>query len=125
MHVKKNDNVIILAGKDRGKTGKVQRVILKKNRAVVEKLNMVKRHQKPNEKNRTGGIVEKEAPLHASNLALYCEKCGKGVRTHVKFVGEGGDRYASLAEAQASQAESSSHRVRKIRTCVHCDTSFD
>ena len=125
MHVKSNDRVQLLAGKDRGKIGKIQRVILKKNRVVVEKLNMVKRHQKPTEKNRTGGIVDKEAPIHVSNVALYCEKCGKGVRTRVRFVGDGAQLFLMKEEARASFPEGSTQRVRRIRICVHCETSFD
>ncbi|MDY0058481.1 MAG: 50S ribosomal protein L24 [Myxococcota bacterium] len=125
MHVKTNDKVVILAGKDRGKSGKITRVILKKNRVVVEKLNLIKRHQKPNQQNRAGGIVEKEAPLHSSNVALFCATCNKGVRATVRFVGESGEKFRTPAEAQATIPEGSNKRVRKVRTCVHCGQSFD
>ncbi len=126
MHVKKNDNVIILAGKDKGKIGKVLQVITKKDRVLVEKLNMVKRHQRPTEQNRTGGIVEKEAPIHVSNVALYCDYCGKGVRTRIRYLGEGSRRFSTKEEALASYPEDAQERiVRKVRVCVHCDTSFD
>lgn len=66
--IKKNDNVLVLTGKDKGKTGKVLRVLREKNRALVEKINMVKKHMKPNQKNPQGGIIEKEASIHLSNL---------------------------------------------------------
>lgn len=125
MHVKANDNVILLAGKDRGKTGKIKKVILKKNKVVVEKLNMVKRHTRPSQLNRTGGIVDKEAPLHVSNVALFCEKCGKGSRITMRFIGEGTEMYRTRAEAAATLPEGSNKKVRKVRTCVRCGQSFD
>jgi len=67
MHVKKNDQVMVISGANKGKTGRVLRVMLDKNRVVVEGVNMVKRHTKPRQ-NKQGGIVEKEAPIHASNV---------------------------------------------------------
>jgi large subunit ribosomal protein L24 len=67
MHVKKNDQVTVISGASKGKTGRVLRVMLKENRVVVEGVNMVKRHTKPRA-NKQGGIVEKEAPIHASNV---------------------------------------------------------
>ncbi len=73
--IKKNDTVKVIAGKDKGKTGKVLRVVPKKGRAVVEKLNMVKRHLRPSEQARQGGILEREAPIEMSNLMLICTKC--------------------------------------------------
>lgn len=86
-HVKKNDVVQILSGKDKGKTGKVLRVINKHGKVVVEKINMVKRHKKPTGKE-AGGIVEKEAPIPASKVLLYADKVGRGVRTSIKLVGD-------------------------------------
>lgn len=74
-HIKKNDTVMVIAGKDKGKSGKVLRVVPKKDGAIVEKLNMMKRHIKPNQTNRQGGILEKESPIHISNLMLICSKC--------------------------------------------------
>ena len=74
-HVKKDDKVKILAGKDKGKIGKVLKVINKKNRILVENINIVKRHTKPSAKNRQGGIVETEAPIHWTNVMLMCNKC--------------------------------------------------
>lgn len=73
--IKKNDTVMVVTGKDKGKSGKVLRVIYKKDRAIVEKLNMIKRHMKPSQQNRQGGILEKESPIHISNLMLICAKC--------------------------------------------------
>ncbi len=73
--IRKNDTVKVIAGKDKGKTGKVLRVIPKKGRAIVEKLNVVKRHLRPSEQARQGGILEKESPIEMSNLMLICSKC--------------------------------------------------
>jgi large subunit ribosomal protein L24 len=70
MHVRKDDRVIVIAGKEKGKIGKVLRVLPESNRVLIEGLNMVKRHTKPTQQEQQGGIVEKEAPIHASNVAL-------------------------------------------------------
>jgi len=78
--IRKGDTVIVTTGKDKGKTGKVLSVDLEKYRAYVEKLNLVKRHSKPTQQMRQGGIIEKEASIHISNLMLYCEKTQKGSR---------------------------------------------
>lgn len=86
--IRKGDMVQIIAGREKGKTGKVLRVLRGKNRIVIEKLNMVKRHTKPSQANPQGGILEKEAPLHYSNTLLLCPKCNKGVRVGVKAKGE-------------------------------------
>lgn len=85
MMIRSNDTVMVIAGKERGKTGKVLRVLLDRERAIVEKLNLVKRHTRPNAQQRQGGIVEKESSIHLSNLMLYCEKCQKGVRVRNKI----------------------------------------
>ncbi|MCX8021954.1 MAG: 50S ribosomal protein L24 [Syntrophorhabdaceae bacterium] len=87
-HVKKNDLVMVTTGKDRGKTGRVLRIIKKKDRLIVEKVNMVKRHVKPSQKSK-GGIMEKEGPIHVSNVMIYCEKCSKPVRTGIKILEDG------------------------------------
>ncbi len=79
-YIKKNDLVYVIAGKEKKKSGKVLKIIPEKSRVLVEKLNMVKVHQKPTAKNRQGGIIQKEAGIHVSNLLLYCNKCSKGVR---------------------------------------------
>jgi len=73
--IKKEDKVKVISGKDNGKIGKVLRTDNKTNRILVEKINMVKKHMKPNAQNRQGGIVEKEAPIHRSNIMLMCNKC--------------------------------------------------
>lgn len=102
-HIKKNDTVMIIAGKDKGKSGKVMRVIPKSNRAIVEKLNMVKRHLKPNQMNRQGGILEKEAPIHISNLKLVCTKCTGATRVGYKILEDN----------------------RKVRFCKKCNEVID
>ena len=68
MKIKVNDNVVVLAGKDKGKTGRVMKTLRKKDRVVVEGINMIKKHQKPNNANENGGIFEMEAPIHVSNV---------------------------------------------------------
>jgi len=68
MKIKVNDEVVILAGKDKGKTGKVTKTLRKENKVVVEGINMVKKHQKPNQANQNGGIFDMEAPIHVSNV---------------------------------------------------------
>ncbi|MDO8462448.1 MAG: 50S ribosomal protein L24 [Deltaproteobacteria bacterium] len=87
--IRKNDMVMVITGRDKGKTGKVLAILSAKGRALVEKLQIVKRHQKPTQKIRQGGIVEKEASIHLSNLMLYCAKCSKAVRTGVKILKDG------------------------------------
>lgn len=79
-HIRKNDMVQVMAGKDKGKTGEVLRVFPKKNRATVRGLNMVKRHLKPNQQRQQGGIVEKEAPLHLSNIMPLDPEDGRPTR---------------------------------------------
>ncbi len=85
-YIKKNDLVSVIAGKEKGKTGKVLKVLAKNSRVLVEKLNMVKRHQKPTQANPQGGIVQKELGIHCSNLMLLCSKCNKPVRVAKKEV---------------------------------------
>ena len=81
--IRKNDMVIITAGKDRGKKGKVIRVIPEKNAVIVEQANIVKKHRKPTQKNPTGGITDIEAPINISNVLLLDGKTGKGTRFRV------------------------------------------
>jgi large subunit ribosomal protein L24 len=88
-HVKKNDTVMVMAGKEKGKTGKVLRVIPENGRVIVESLNMVKRHTRPNRTNQEGGIMEKEAALAASNVLLVCGSCSKPTRTGVRQLEDG------------------------------------
>lgn len=84
--IKKNDKVIVLAGKDKGKTGKVIRVDRENSRIVVEGINLVKKHLRQRRENEPGGIKEVPSPLHISNVALYCSRCGRGVRFSSKIL---------------------------------------
>src|SRR4051794_24385249 len=86
--IRKGDMVQIIAGREKGKTGKIVRVMPDANRVVVEKLNMIKRNTKPTQKSPQGGIIEKEAPLNYSNVLLLCPKCNCGVRTGRKLEGD-------------------------------------
>lgn len=79
-YIKKGDTVYVISGKEKGKIGKVLRVLKDDNKAIIEKLNIIKRHSRPSGKNPSGGIVEKEAGIHTSNLMLYCTKCSKPSR---------------------------------------------
>ena len=94
MHIKKGDTVYVNAGNDKGKTGKVLSVIPSENRAVVEGVNIVKKHTKPNAKNPQGGIVSQEAPIHVSNLQLIDPKSGKPTRVGYRMDGDKKVRYA-------------------------------
>lgn len=82
--IRKNDMVVKISGEQRGKVGRVLKVLVGENRVLVEKLNMVSRHTKPSAKNRQGGMVQKEAPIHVSNLALIDPKSGKPTRVGIK-----------------------------------------
>ena len=104
MRIKKEDKVMVLAGKDKGKVGKIMRIIRKKDQVLVEKVNMVKRHTKPNPyAQQPGGIVEKEAPLHVSNVALLCDACAKPTRVGYKTTSDG----------------------KKVRFCKKCNEMID
>lgn len=100
--IKKGDMVEVIAGEEKGKRGKVLRIVADKDRAVVEKVNMVKRHMKPTQTSK-GGIVEKEAGLHLSNIGVVCSACDKPVRLKAK-VAEGGS---------------------KVRVCAKCGAGLD
>lgn len=89
MHVHREDTVLILTGKDQGKKGRVIRLFPKADKALVEKINMVKRHTRPNQQLPQGGIMEKEAPIHVSNLQVVCVKCGKATRIAHKTLTDG------------------------------------
>ncbi|MBR2184526.1 MAG: 50S ribosomal protein L24 [Prevotella sp.] len=88
LHIKKDDTVIVLTGRDKGKKGKVQKVLVKEERAIVEGINMVSKSQKPSAKNPQGGIVKQEAPIHISNLSLIDPKSGKATRVSIKHEGK-------------------------------------
>jgi len=102
MHIKKNDTVRVIAGKEKGKTGKVIGVTKEKNRVLIEKINLIKKHQRPDAKGK-GGILEKEAPLHVSNVMLVCSKCNTGVRVGYKTLEDG----------------------KKVRICKKCQELLD
>lgn len=89
LKIKKNDTVVVLAGEDKGKTGKVQKVLVEKQRAIVEGVNMVTKSTKPSAKNPQGGFVKEEAPIHISNLSLIDPKSGKATRVAVKVNEDG------------------------------------
>jgi large subunit ribosomal protein L24 len=103
IHLKKDDKVKVIAGKDKGKVGKVLKVNGKKNRVLVENINVVKRHTKPNAQNRQGGILESEAPIHWSNVMLMCNKCIEPVRVKTKTLDDG----------------------KKVRICRKCSEIID
>lgn len=101
--IKKGDTVQVISGRERGKIGTVLEILLKEERVLIEKLNLVKRHMKPNQKTKQGGIVEKEAPLALSTVMPYCPKCKKGVRVTTKVLKEG----------------------EKIRSCAVCEGTLE
>lgn len=104
MLIKKNDVVVVLQGKDRGKTGKVLKVIPEKRKVIVEKINFIKEFiRRDPSKNVQGGIMEKEAPIHASNVMLFCAECSQGVHVRVKMLEDGS----------------------KTRVCYKCGLSFE
>lgn len=99
LRIKKNDTVMVLTGKDRGKRGKVLSVFPEKQRVIVEGVNLVKRHTRPNQQNQQGGIVSREAPLHISNVNLYCHRCQRGVRFGSRILEDGSKiRYCRKCE---------------------------
>lgn len=104
VHVKKGDTVEVIGGKFRGKRGKVLRVLRDDARAIVEGINLVKRHTKPNPaKGHQGGIVEKASPLPAARLMIVCAKCGEAARVGHRFLGDG----------------------TKVRFCKHCGEQME
>ncbi len=102
--VRKNDTVLVVGGKDRGKRGRVLRVIPDRNRVLVEGVNFIKRHTRPNpQQNIKGGVVEREASLHASNVQIVCPECGAATRIGRQLLDDG----------------------RKVRVCRKCDGAVD
>jgi large subunit ribosomal protein L24 len=87
--IKKNDKVIVISGKEKGKIGTILKLDYEKGRAVVEKVNMVKRHSRPGGKRAQGGIIEKEAPIHISNLMMVCGKCAEPSRMGKRILEDG------------------------------------
>jgi large subunit ribosomal protein L24 len=89
IRIAKGDTVIVIAGDDKGKSGKVLKVFPEKNRLIVEKINFVKRHVRPTQRNTQGGIQEKEAPIHISNVQLVDPKSGEPTRVGIRKSSEG------------------------------------
>lgn len=89
MKIHKNDNVLIIAGKDRGKKGKVRKAMPDKDKVIVEGFNMIKRHSKTKGKTRQAGIIELEAPIHISNVMIICNKCNKPARVGYRALEDG------------------------------------
>ena len=100
MNVKKGDTVQVITGKDKGQTGKVLTVLPKEGKVVVEKVNMVSRHVKARKQGDESGIIQKEAPLYASKVMLFCPKCNRGVRSGRKVEGDKKVRVCKRCGAQ-------------------------
>lgn len=103
MEIRKNDSVMVIAGKERGKTGKVLRVLPEKNAVIIERISIVKRHTKPRGPQQTGGIIENEVAINASNIMMMCDKCNAPVRIGHKELSDG----------------------KKIRICRRCNEALD
>jgi large subunit ribosomal protein L24 len=104
INLRKNDTVQVIAGKDAGKQGKVLKVIREKNRVIVQGVGFTKKHTRPNpQRNIKGGIAEREAPIHASNVMIVCGECGKRTRVGHKVLSDG----------------------RKVRVCRRCEGVLD
>lgn len=106
LHIRKNDTVIVLAGRDKGKTGKVLKVLVDDNRAIVEGVNIVSKSAKPSAKNPQGGIIKQEAPIHISNLSLIDPKSGKATRVSIKHDGKNVIRIAKNLGRRSSNGYS-------------------
>ncbi len=102
-HIKKDDKVKVITGKDNGKIGKVLKVIRKDKRILIENINIVKRHTKPGPQSKQGGIVESESPINWSNVMLMCNKCIKPVRIKMQILDDG----------------------KKVRVCRKCNEVID
>lgn len=109
MHIRSGDEVLVIAGKDRGKRGKIKQAMPSENRVVVEGINIVKRHMRPRGPGKPGGIIDMEAPLHASNVMLICPSCGRASRTGKRFLEEIDHK----------------GRPRKVRFCKACDAVIE
>lgn len=102
VHVRKNDTVMVISGKDKGKTGEVLTVMPKTGKVVVKGVNVVSKHQKPSQANMQGGIIKKEAPIYSSKVMLYCTKCKSVTRISNKILEDGA----------------------KVRVCKKCGETF-
>ncbi len=89
LKIRKNDIVEVIAGEDKGKTGKILKVFPKRRRVIVEGVNFVKRHTRPRRAGQPGGILEKEAPIDISNVMLVCPKCAQRTRVGIEFLADG------------------------------------
>jgi large subunit ribosomal protein L24 len=103
MAIRRNDTVVVIAGKEKGKRGKVLAVLPARDRVLVERVNIVKRHQRPTQKVRQGGIIEREASLHVSNVMLVCGKCDRPTRAGSRTLADG----------------------RRARVCRRCGETLD
>jgi large subunit ribosomal protein L24 len=103
VQIRKNDSVMVISGKERGKTGKVLRVNPKEDAVIIERINVVKRHTKPRGPQQAGGIIEKEASIPASNIMIMCDKCNAPVRIGRKVLADG----------------------NKVRLCRRCGEALD
>lgn len=103
LHIKRGDTVTVVSGKERGKRGKVLRLLPERGRVIVEKVNMIKKHQRPTQKLRQGGIIEREGSLDLSNVMVICPKCDRPTRTGVQLLTEG----------------------KKVRVCKRCSEIVD
>ena len=101
--IKKDDKVKVLTGKDKGKIGKVLKIVKKTNKAVIENINVVKVHQRPTQANPQGGIVDKNMPIHVSNLMIMCNSCIKPTRISMKLLEDG----------------------KRVRICKQCNQQID
>jgi large subunit ribosomal protein L24 len=103
MNIRKNDTVLVIAGKDKGKKGKVRKALPEKDEVIVEGVNMIKRHSRARREARQAGIIELEAPLDVSNVMLICNKCNEPARVGFRFLADG----------------------RKARVCRSCNEVID
>ena len=102
LHVRKNDTVVVISGKDKGKTGEVLKAYPKTGKVLVQGVNIVKKHQKPTRVNAEGGIIEKEGAIYSSKVMLYCKKCKNATRISNKLLEDGS----------------------KVRVCKKCGETF-
>ncbi|RLB97546.1 MAG: 50S ribosomal protein L24 [Deltaproteobacteria bacterium] len=103
IRIKKDDKVKVLTGKDKGKIGKVLKIVKKTNRVIIENINVVKVNQRPTQANPQGGIVEKNMPIHVSNLMIMCNSCVKPTRISMKLLEDG----------------------KRVRICKQCNQQID
>jgi large subunit ribosomal protein L24 len=103
MYIRKDDQVLVIAGNNNGKKGRVLKIYPEKERLIVEGVNMIKRHMRPTQRNPQGGIIEKEGTIHASNVMLVCPKCGAPTRVS--------------SQIRSTEGKASRHRARVCKKC--------